>query len=179
MEWTFFLLGGFIVLASIVVLPIFWGAPWHPLFPGTIRRILNFAEIKQGETLCDLGCGDGRILIAAAKEYSAKGIGVEIDPIKFGLAWLLVKFEKVDEQVKIIRENIFQFVPQDADVIYLYLTHQAMDKLFPEILKKLKPTVRIVSYRFCIRGMIPEKVSADKTLFLYQLSRGRKINNYT
>ena len=178
MEWTFFLLGGFIVLAGIVVLPIFWGAPWHPLFPGTIRRILNFAEIKQGETLCDLGCGDGRILIAAAKEYSSKGIGVEIAPIKFGLACLLVKFKQVDEQVKIIRGNIFQFVPQDADVIYLYLTHQAMDKLFPEILKKLKPTVRIVSYRFCIRGMIPEKVSADKTLFLYQLSRGRKINNY-
>ena len=179
MEWTFFLLGGFVSLASIVVFPIFWGAPWHPLFPGTIRRILNFAEIKQGETLCDLGCGDGRILIAAAKEYSSKGIGVEIDPIKFGLACLLVKFKQVDEQVKIIRGNIFQFVPQDADVIYLYLTHQAMDQLFPEILKKLKPTVRIVSYRFCIRGMIPEKVSADKTLFLYQLSRGTKINNYT
>ena len=179
MEWTFFLLGGFIVLAGMVVLPIFWGAPWHPLFAGTIPRILSFAELKQEETLCDLGCDDGRILIAAAKEYSANGIGVEIDPIKFGLACLLVKFKQVDAQVKIIRGNIFQFVPQAADVIYLYLTHQAMDKLFPEILKKLKPTVRIVSYRFCIRGMIPEKVSADKTLFLYQLSRGTKINNYT
>ena len=112
MGWTFLLLGGFIVLAGIVVLPMFWGAPWHPLFPGTIRRILEFAEIKQGETLCDLGCGDGRILIAAANEYSAKGIGIEIDPIKFGLACLLVKFAQVDGQVKIIRENIFQFVDQ-------------------------------------------------------------------
>ena len=49
----------------------------------------------------------------------------------------------------------------------------------PEILKKLKPTVRIVSYRFCIRGMTPGKVSADKTLFLYQLTKGTEINNYT
>ena len=162
-----------------MVLPIFSGAPWHPLLPGTIRRILNFAEIKQGETICDLGCGEGRVLVTAAKEYSARGVGIEIDPIKVGLARMLAKFKNVDQQVKIIRGNIFEFDPQDADVVYLYLTHQAMDRLFPEILKKLKPTVRIVSYRFCIRGMTPEKVSADKTLFLYQLSKGKEINSYT
>jgi len=179
MEWTFFLLAGLIVLAGMVVLPIFFGAPWHPLMPHTIRRILNFVDIRPGETICDLGCGDGRVLITAAKKYSAKGVGVEIDPIKVGLARLLVKLKKVDERVSIIRGNIFDFDPSDADVVYLYLTHQAMDKLFPEILKKLKPTVRIVSYRFCIRGMAPEKVSADKTLFLYQLTKGKEINNYT
>ena len=179
MEWTFFLLAVLIVLAGMVVLPIFFGAPWHPLMPHTIRRILNFVDIRPGETICDLGCGDGLVLITAAKKYSAKGVGVEIDPIKVGLARLLVKLKKVDEKVSIIRGNIFYFDPSDADVVYLYLTHQAMDKLFPEILKKLKPTVRIVSYRFCIRGMTPEKVSADKTLFLYQLTKGTEINNYT
>ena len=178
MEWTFFLLAGLIVLAGMVVLPIFFGAPWHPLMSHTIRRILNFVDIRPGETICDLGCGDGRVLITAAKKYSAKGVG-EIDPIKVGLARLLVKLKKVDERVSIIRGNIFDFDPSNADVVYLYLTHQAMDKLFPEILKKLKPTVRIVSYRFCIRGMTPEKVSADKTLFLYQLTKGTEINNYT
>ena len=179
MEWTIFLLGVLIILAGMVVLPIFAGAPWHPLLPGTIRRILNFAELKPGETLLDLGCGEGRVLIKAAKEHSANGIGVEIDPIKIGLARLLAKWKGVDDQVSIIRANIFDFDPKDADVVYLYLTHQAMDKLFPEILKKLKPTVRIVSYRFYIRGMSPEKVSADKTLFLYQLTKGTEINNYT
>ena len=179
MEWTFFLLAVLIVLAGMVVLPIFFGAPWHPLMPHTICRILNFVDIRPGETICDLGCGDGLVLITAAKKYSAKGVGVEIDPIKVGLARLLVKLKKVDERVSIIRGNIFDFDPSDADVIYLYLTHQLMDKLFPEILKKLKPTVRIVSYRFCIRGITPEKVSADKTLFLYQLTKGTEINNYT
>ena len=179
MEWTFFLLAGLIVLAGMVVLPIYFGAPWHPLMPHTIGRILNFVDIRPGEMICDLGCGDVRVLITAAKKYSAKGVGVEIDPIKVGLARLLVKLKKVDERVSIIRGNIFDFDPSDADVVYLYLTHQAMDKLFPEILKKLKPTVRIVSYRFCIRGMTPEKVSADKTLFLYQLTKGTEINNYT
>lgn len=172
------MLGGLILLAGMAILPVFSGAPWHPLLPGTVHRILKFAEIRPGETICDLGCGEGRVLITAAKKFSAKGIGVEIDPVKVGLAWLLAKWNGVDNQVSVICGNIFDFDPKDADVVYLYLTHQAMDKLFPELLKKLKPTARIVSHRFCVRGMIPEKVSADKTLFLYQLAKGTEINSY-
>ena len=176
---TILLVFGLLVLAGMVILPIFFGAPWHPLMPGTIRRILRFAEVQPGETVCDLGCGEGRVLITAAKEFSARAIGVEIDPLKILLARLLRKINGVDDRVNIVRGNLFDFDPGSADVLYLYLTHQAMDKLFPEILKKLKPSVRIVSYRFCLRGMTPEKVSEDKTLFLYQLDKGTKINSYS
>ncbi len=175
---TILLLGGLLVLAAMVILPVFFGAPWHPLLPGTIRRILRFAEVQPGETFCDLGCGEGRVLITAAKEFSAQAIGVEIDPLKVLLARLLARINGVDDRVRVVRGNMFDFDPGSADVLYLYLTHQAVDKLFPEILKKLKPTVRIVSYRFCLRGMTPAKVSEDKTLFLYQLDKGTKINSY-
>ena len=176
---TILLICGLLVLAGMVILPIFFGAPWHPLMPGTIRRILRFAEVQPGETVCDLGCGEGRVLITAAKEFSARAIGVEIDPLKILLARLLRKINGVDDRVNIALGNLFDFDPGSADVIYLYLTHQTMDKLFPEILKKLKPSVRIVSYRFCLRGMTPEKVSEDKTLFLYKLDKGTKINRYS
>jgi SAM-dependent methyltransferase len=176
---TILLVFGLLVLAGMVILPIFFGAPWHPLMPGTIRRILRFAEVRRGETFCDLGCGEGRVLITAAKEFSARAIGVEIDPLKIVLARLLRKINGVGDRVNIVRGNLFDFDPGSADVLYLYLTHQAMDRLFPEILKKLKPSVRIVSYRFCLRGMTPEKVSEDKTLFLYQLDKGTKINSYS
>ena len=176
---TILLISGLLVLAGMVILPIFFGAPWHPIMPETILRILRFAEVRPGETVCDLGCGEGRVLIAAAKEFSARAIGVEIDPLKVVLARLLRKINGVGDRVNIVQGNLFDFDPGSADVIYLYLTHQAMDKLFPEILKKLKPSVRIVSYRFCLRGMIPEKVSEDKTLFLYQLDKGTKINSYS
>jgi ribosomal protein L11 methylase PrmA len=176
---TILLICGLMVLAGMVVLPIFFGAPWHPLMPATIRRILRFAEVRPGETVCDLGCGEGRVLITAAKEFSARAIGVEIDPLKILLARLLRKINGVDDRVNILRGNLFDFDPGSADILYLYLTHQAMDKLFPEILKKLKPSVRIVSYRFCLLGMIPEKVSEDKTLFLYQIDKGKKINSYS
>jgi len=175
---TILLIFVLLVLAGMVILPIFFGAPWHPLMPGTIRRILRFAEVQPGETVCDLGCGEGRVLITAAKEFSARAIGVEIDPLKILLARLLRKINGVGDRVNIVRGNLFDFDPGSADVLYLYLTHQAMDKLFPEILKKLKPSVRIVSYRFCLRGMTPEKVSEDKTLFLYQIDKGTKINSY-
>ena len=177
--YTLFLLGGLLVLAGMVILPVFFGAPWHPLLPGTIRRILRFADVQPGETFCDPGCGEGRVLVTAAKEFSARAIGVEIDPLKVMLARMFARMKGVDDRVQIVRGNMFDFDPSSADVLYLYLTHQAVDRLFPEILKKLKPSVKIVSYRFCLRGMTPEKVSADKTLFLYQLDKGNKINNYT
>jgi cyclopropane fatty-acyl-phospholipid synthase-like methyltransferase len=176
---TILLISGLLVLAGMVILPIFFGAPWHPLMPATIRQILRFAEVRPGETVCDLGCGEGRVLITAAKEFSARAVGVEIDPLKILLARLLRKINGVDDRVSIVRGNLFDFDPGSADVLYLYLTHQAMDKLFPKILKKLKPSVRIVSYRFCLLGMTPEKVSEDKTLFLYQTYKGTKINSYS
>lgn len=175
---TLFLICGLLVLAGMVIMPVFFGAPWHPLLPGTIRKILRFADVRPGETVCDLGCGEGRVLITSAKEFSAKAIGVEIDPLKVLLARLLTRIHGVDDRVHIVRGNLFDFDPSSADVLYLYLTHQAMDKLFPDILKKLKPSVRIVSYRFCLRGMTPDKVNQDKTLFLYQLDKGTKINSY-
>ena len=172
------LICGLLILAGMVILPIFFGAPWHPLLPGTIRRILRFADVRPGETVCDLGCGEGRVLITSAKEFSTKAIGVEIDPIKVLISRLLARIHGVEDKVKIVRGNLFDFDPGSADVLYLYLTHQAMDKLFPDILKKLKPSVRIVSYRFCLLGMTPDKVSEDKTLFLYQLDKGININSY-
>ena len=172
------LIFGLLILAGMVILPIFFGAPWHPLRRGTVRRILRFADVRPGETVCDLGCGEGRVMITAAKEFSARAIGVEIDPLKIMLARILSKINGVDDRVSFVRGNLFDFDPVTADVLYIYLTHQAMDKLFPEILKKLKPSVRIVTYRFYLRGMTPDKVSEDRTLFLYQLDKGSKINSY-
>ena len=75
-------IGFFLLLAGIVILPAFFGAPWHPLSNATIRHILEFAEVAPGDKVYDLGSGDGRILISAAKDYGAEAVGVEIDPVK-------------------------------------------------------------------------------------------------
>jgi len=165
-----------ILLAGSVILPIFFGAPWHPLRPSTLRRILEFAEIQPGETIVDLGSGDGRVLIAAAKDFGARGEGVEIDPIKVWFSRWLAKRAGVQDRVHIVRGNLFDFDFSQADVLFLYLTHQALDRLTKDRVDRLKPSARIVSFRFCLRGLQPDKIDPKKTLFLYRMNRGRNFD---
>ena len=87
----------FILLFGVVVLPAFFGSPWHPLLPGTIREILDFADIQPGEKIYDLGSGDGRILIQAARHYDAVGVGLEIDPLKVWIARKWVRWAGVSD----------------------------------------------------------------------------------
>ena len=76
----------FILLAAMVIVPVFFGAPWHPLSDENINRIIKFADLQPGETFYDLGSGDGRVLIAASSNQCLRGVGVEIDPIKVWLS---------------------------------------------------------------------------------------------
>ena len=169
----------FLVLASMVILPVFFGAPWHPLSDKNIDRIIKFADPKQGEIFCDIGSGDGRVLIAALRKNCVRGIGVEIDPIKVWLSKCFITAANLTDKIQIYRQNMYDFDAGEADIIYLYLTHQALDRLFPEILNRVKPSVRIVCYRFCIRNMEPIKVNEDKNLFLYRMDKGRSVNEYS
>ena len=168
-----------LVLAAIVIIPVLFGAPWHPLSNKNIDRIIKFADLKPGEKFYDLGSGDGRVLIAASRENCVRGIGVEIDPIKVWLSRCFTTTAKLTDKIQIYRGNMYDFDVSEADVIYLYLTHQALDRLFPKILSRVKPSVRIVCYRFCIRNMEPVKVNKDKNLFLYRVDKGRSVNEYS
>lgn len=169
----------FLLLAAMVILPVFFGAPWHPLSDKNIDRIINFADLQPGEKFYDLGSGDGRVLIAASHEKCVRGVGVEIDPIKVWISRCFVKTRELSDKINIHRGNMYDFDVSEADVIYLYLTHQALDRLFPEILDRVKPSVRIVCYRFCIRNMEPVKVNEDRNLFLYRVDKGRSVNEYS
>jgi cyclopropane fatty-acyl-phospholipid synthase-like methyltransferase len=169
----------FILLAGMAIIPVFFGAPWHPLSDENIDRIIKFAGLRPGEKLYDLGSGDGRVLIAASKNKFVRGVGVEIDPIKVWLSRYFIMTEKLTSKIKINRGNMYSFDVSEADVIYLYLTHQALDRLFPEVLDRMKPSARIVCYRFCIRNLEPTKINEDQNLFLYNLTKGRTINKYS
>ena len=169
----------FILLAGMAIIPVFFGALWHPLSDENIDRIIKFAGFRPGEKLYDLGSGDGRVLIAASKNKFVRGVGVEIDPIKVWLSRYFIMTEKLTSKIKINRGNMYSFDVSEADVIYLYLTHQALDRLFPEVLDRMKPSARIVCYRFCIRNLEPTKINEDQNLFLYNLTKGRTINKYS
>ena len=169
----------FILLAGMTIIPVFFGAPWHPLSDENIDRIIKFAGLRPGEKFYDLGSGDGRVLIAASKKKFVRGVGVEIDPIKVWLSRYFIMTRKLTSRISIHRGNMFGFDVSEADVIYLYLTHQALDRLFPEILDRMKPSARIICYRFCIRNLEPTKINEDKNLFLYNLTKGRTVNEYS
>jgi cyclopropane fatty-acyl-phospholipid synthase-like methyltransferase len=171
-------IGGALLLAVMVIGPALFGAPWHPISRKDLKRALDFCGTKPEERVVDLGSGDGRVLIAAARDYGLLGTGIEIDPLKVWLANLRVRFARVQDKVKIVRANLFEYDYREADILFIYLTHQALDQLFPKILEQLKPNAKILCYRFCIRNMTPDKVSADKTLFLYTLNKGTRVNQF-
>jgi len=96
----------FILLAAMVIVPVFFGAPWHPLSDKNINRIIKFADLQPGETFYDLGSGDGRVLIAASSNQCLRGVGVEIDPIKVWLSRYFIIAAKLADKIRIHRGSI-------------------------------------------------------------------------
>jgi len=171
-------IGAALLLAMVVIGPALFGSPWHPISRKDLKRALDFCEAQAGERLVDLGSGDGRVLIAAAKQYGLLATGIEIDPLKVWLSSFRVRRAGVQDRVNIVQADLFDTDYGEADILFVYLTHQAIDKLFPKILEQLKPTAKILCYRFCIRGMTPDKVNADKTLFLYTRNKGARVDQF-
>lgn len=106
--------------------------------------MLRLVELKSGEILYDLGCGDGRIALVATREFGAKAIGVEINPF----LWLIAKARSLRTRgVEIRYGNFYRQNLTDADVIALYLSPKANQKL-AEIIRRLPKPIRVVSYRW-------------------------------
>jgi cyclopropane fatty-acyl-phospholipid synthase-like methyltransferase len=173
------LLAVMLLLAWVVLGPVIYGAPWHWTRKQTVRRTLDLCEAKPGETLVDLGSGDGRVLITAAREYGLKGVGLEIDPVKVWASRLLVKLAGVGDRVTILRRNVHDHDYHDADILFLYMTHQVVDRLFPAVYDQLKPGARVVTHRFCLRGQSPDKMDSQANLFLYTGDKGRQVDNWS
>ena len=147
------------------------GSPEH-----AVDKMLEVANLKPGEMLYDLGCGDGRILIAAASKYNAKAVGIEISDHLARTAAERVKKAGLQKQVKIIHGDFMKTDLSDANVVTLYLATAANDTLRPNLERYLKPMTRVVSYDYPIPGWKPIETSetegrsnAVHTIYLYQV----------
>ena len=120
-----------------------------------VDKMLQAADLKPGETLYDLGCGDGRILLKAAKKYKVKAVGIEISSALAQKAAQDVRKRGLENQVKIIHGDFMKMDLSAANVVTLYLAPTANDTLRPNLEHELKPNTRVVSYDYPIDGWNP------------------------
>ncbi len=148
-------------------------APFIPTPFNVVRKMLEVSGLKQGEVLYDLGSGDGRIVLMAAKEFGANSYGVEH---KFSLIEeSRIKAEElgISDNVQFIQDNIFNPHLGDADVVTIYLTIRSNERIRPKLERELKVGARVVSHNFPIIKWKPNKISriidANQvhTLYLY------------
>ena len=130
---------------------VYWPTPQN-----VVDKMLELAEVKKGDVVYDLGCGDARILVTAAKKYGVKGFGYDIDPERIKDSLENVKKNNVENLVTIKKADIFTLDLKDANVVTLYLLPNLNVQLMPQ-LEKLKPGSRIVSHDFDMKGAKPKQ----------------------
>jgi SAM-dependent methyltransferase len=131
--------------------------PYVPTTEEAVQAMLKLADVKKTDTVYDLGCGDGRIVIAAAKDFGARAVGIDIDPQRIREANENAKKAGVQNRVKFIEQDLFKADFHEATVVTLFLLPQVNLQLKPKLLKELKPGTRIVSNTFDMGDWKPEK----------------------
>jgi SAM-dependent methyltransferase len=132
-----------------------------------VDRMLEMAKMKAGETLYDLGCGDGRILIAAVQRYQVKAVGVEISPKLVAQATRSIERAGLTEQARVIPGDLLDVDFSGADVITLYLATPLNEQLRPRLEKLLKPGARVVSHDYAVPGWKPSKIDKTESHLIY------------
>lgn len=120
-----------------------------------VDKMIEVANVTKNDVVYDLGCGDGRIVVSAAKKLGARGLGVDLDPRRVKEANENVKAADVGALVSIQQENVFSVDLSKASVVTLYLLPEINVKLIPQ-LEKMRPGSRIVSHDFDMQGVVPD-----------------------
>ncbi len=183
------------VLSSIPQLPVFLllpllaaaqNGPIRRLAPpvpspqNVVVKMLEAAALKPGETLYDLGSGDGRVLVTAAQQFGAKAVGVEMEPEQVKASNVKIRRLKLEDKCRVIEGDLLKTDLSEADVVTIYLLTGSNDLLRPNLEKYLKPGARVVSHDYQIRGWTPirvEKVEAYKrihSLYIYERPPAKK-----
>jgi SAM-dependent methyltransferase len=131
--------------------------PYVPTTEKAVLEMLKLAGVQRSDTVYDLGCGDGRIVIAAAKTYGAHGVGIDINPERIKEARENAKKAGVEDLVRFEENDLFKAEFRPATVVTLFLLSSVNLKLRPKLLAELKPGTRVVSNTFDMGDWKPEK----------------------
>lgn len=141
------------------------GAPYVPSPRHVVWRLLSLADVDENDVVYDLGSGDGRIVLAAARKYGARGVGIEIDSALVEKSRVKARNLGVDDRVEFRQGDLFEANLRDATVVVLYLWPDMNNRLRPKLQNELDPGDRVVSHSFDIDGW-----SADSTVSIQSRS---------
>lgn len=146
-------------------------APFVPMEADVVERVMQLAEVKEGDVFYDLGSGDGRLVIAAAL-HGAKATGIEIDKFRVWYSKLWMKIIRI-KNAKILNEDVFSMDLSDATVISTYLLPETHERLKTKLTKELKKGTKVVAIGFEFVGWKPVKIDPHGTIygpiFLYEM----------
>jgi precorrin-6B methylase 2 len=159
-------------------------APFDPTPQEVVERMLALAAVKKSDVLYDLGAGDGRVVVTAAKKYGARAVGFEIDPGLVKLARENARKQGVEKLVEIRQQDFMSADLSRATVVTLYLSYDGNLALRPKLMRELKPAARVVSYTFDMAEWQPKiaesyRDAAGDThmLYLWQMSEPLALSN--
>jgi SAM-dependent methyltransferase len=145
--------------------------PYVPTTEQAVEAMLKLADVKKSDVVYDLGCGDGRIVIAAAKTFGARGVGIDINPVRISEAKENARKAGVENLVRFEENDLFKADIREASVVTLFLLSSVNLKLRPKLLQDLKPGTRVVSNTFDMGDWKPEKEVNVDGAESYYLSR--------
>jgi predicted RNA methylase len=152
-----------------MIIPMISGLPWIPTRPARIHQALTLAHISPGDILYDLGSGDGRVLVMAAREFGACAIGIEISPIHCVVARVNAFLGGINDKVEIRWTSFYNVDLKDADVIFVYMTSRETTRLRPRLERQLRPGTRVISISCEIAGWQPVEFNREELIFLYRM----------
>jgi SAM-dependent methyltransferase len=151
--------------------------PYVPTPQPVVNRMLEIAKVRRGDVLYDLGCGDGRIVVTAARDRGASGVGIDIDPQRIAEARQNAEQAGVTDRVRFEVADLFASDFSKATVVTLYLLPQINQKLRPQLWRQLKVGTRVVSHDFDMgEAWPPERMERveGKTLYFWTIRREHK-----
>ena len=162
--------------ANVVTAPQPTLAPYVPTPQDVVERMLGLAGVGKNDVVVDLGSGDGRLVVTAAKQFGARGIGVDIDPARIAEGRANAKQAGVESLVEFRQQDALQADISQATVVTLYLLSSSNVKLRPRLLSQLKPGARVISHQFGMGDWTPDKVETftdsngtSRTLYLWTI----------
>ena len=155
----------------ILIISISWtnykGSPWVPTTFKMVHKMLDLAEIQPDELLYDLGCGDGRIAVIAARKYQARVVGIELNPLLWLWCQLIITILGLRGRVKIVLGNFYNLDLSDADIVGCYLLPNTNKKLESKLLHELRPGTRVISNTFLFYQTRLAKRDGKALLYLF------------